>query len=466
MRSSGLPRTAPLAAVLLASALALGALEAPALGAQEAPPAKPAEPFPQSSPSPGPTTPPELCGFRLKRGAAALPEDPPLKSHAAEAVFDIDIPEGVPAIEKVREQYLSPGGRAWIAAVMKRSRPYRAYIMERLAYYGLPYELIYLPVIESEYSPSDVSRSGAAGLWQFMRNSLGSGMRIDDWRDDRRDFMKATDAALIKLRYNYEYYGDWCLAIGAYNCGNGAMDKSIRKGGSRDFWTLADKGALKRETKAYVPKFLAIASIARYGGRNGIEADWSEPVAWEKVGLDRSVDLTLISDKAGIPIELLRQGNAELRYNVTPPARDGYALKVPAAYADALRTVLSDKDLKLLKYNIYKVRAGDTLSALSRHYGVSVDMILQANPGTSANALGIGARLVIPALKDVSPYEGRKVVDPGTPFNGTYLVQKGDSLWSISLKFAIQPETLAERNGLSLESIIHEGQGLKVPIIN
>jgi membrane-bound lytic murein transglycosylase D len=458
---------------LAAMALSGGLLCAAAAGAQEEAPIKPESPSPSASSQVSPSASasasaisiPELSGFRLTRKIESEPADPPRKSHAAEAVFDIDIPLGIAAIEKKRGEYLSPGGRAWIAAVLKRSRPYRAYIMERLAYYGLPYELIYLPVVESEYNPTGVSRTGAAGMWQFMRNSMGGGMRIDDWRDDRRDFMKSTDAALKKLKYNYDYYGDWCLAIGAYNCGNGAMDKSIKKGGSRDFWILSDKGALKKETKAYVPKFLAIASIARYGGRNGIEADWEDPVSWEKVALERSVDLTLIAEKAGIPLELLRQGNAELRYNVTPPAKDGYALKVPARYVEPLNAVLADKELKLLKYNIYSVKAGDTLSALSRHYGVSVEMIVQANPGTKANSLKIGAKLVIPALKDVSPYEGRKLVDPGTPFNGSYTVQKGDSLWSISLKYVIQPELLAERNSLSLSSIIREGQTLKVPII-
>lgn len=444
----------------LSRALALAALLSALPAAAQDSPEKP-----EASPPPAaPAQDPELSGFRKAEKAEIA--DPPRKDHAAEAVYDLDIAKGVAAVDKKRAEYLSPGGRAWIAAVMKRSRPYRSFIMERIAYYGLPYELVYLPVIESEYSPAVVSRSGAAGMWQFMRNSIGGGMRIDDWRDDRRDFMKSTEAALKKLKYNYDHYGDWNLAIGAYNCGNGAMDKAIKKGQSRDFWVLAEKGVLKKETKAYVPKFLAIASIARYGGRYGLEADWEEPVSWEKVELDRSVDLSMVAEKAGIELDLLRRGNAELRYNVTPPGKSGYALKVPSGDAEALRRILADKELKLLKYHIYAVKSGDTLSALSRHYGVSVEMILQANPGTKANALRIGAKLVIPALKDVSPYEGRKLVDPGTPFGGAYVVQKGDSLWSISLKYGIQPELLAERNGLSLSAIIREGQSLKVPIIN
>jgi membrane-bound lytic murein transglycosylase D len=447
-----------LQALAAAAALCLPALPA---GAQGFPPEQPGQAL--SAPSGAP----ELSGLRSKAPEQPWPPNQPAKSHMAEAVFDIDMAVETQAVAAKREQYLSAGGKAWIQAVLRRGRPYMPYIAERIAYYGLPYELIYLPVVESEYNPKVVSRSGAAGIWQFMKNSIGgTAARIDDWRDDRRDFMKSTEAALKKLKYNYEYFRDWYLAIGAYNCGVGAMNAAIKKGGSRDFWTLSDKGALKKETKAYVPKFLAIASIARYAGRNGLDMDWDEPMAWETVELERSVDVTLLADKGNIPLDLLRLGNAELRYNVTPPSGKGYALKVPARYAQAARDVLSDPSLKLLKYHMYAVKSGDTLSALSRHYGVSIDMIVQANPGTKPNSLQIGAKLVIPALKDVSPYEGAKAADSGAPFPGSYTVRKGDSLWSISLKYGVQPEILAERNGLTLSSIIREGMALKVPIIN
>ncbi len=409
---------------------------------------------------------PDLAGLRRDRSKLKMPEDIPAKGHSAEEHFDIDPALDRSAVAAKREQYLSPGGRAWIETIMKRALPYQSYIMERIAYYGLPQELLYLPVVESEYRPGAVSRSGAAGMWQFMKNSVGgSAIVIDEWRDDRRDFMKSTEAALRKLKYNYEYYGDWHLAIGAYNCGVGAMNASIKKGGSRDFWVLAEKGALKAETKAYLPKFLAIASIARYGGRHGINLGWEEAQTWELIQLDRSVDIGIVAEKAGLAPEILRQGNAELRYNVTPPGGRSFGLKVPSAYAQRLREVLADPSNKLLKYHLYAIKSGDTLSALSRHYGVSIDMILSANPGLKANSLQINAKLVIPALKDVSPYEGRKVADPGLAFGESYRVKKGDSLWSISLKYGIAPEILAEKNGLNLSSIIREGQALKVPII-
>jgi membrane-bound lytic murein transglycosylase D len=298
-----------------------------------------------------------------------------------------------------------------------------------------------------------------------MRNSIaGYGIRIDEWRDDRRDFMKSTDAALRKLKYNFEVLGDWRLAVAAYNCGLTAMNNAMRKAGSSDYWELCRVGALPPETRAYLPKFMAVAVLAGYGGRYGLDLGWPEPRIWESLPLERSVDLAMLAEKVGLDLELLRSGNAELRYNVTPPKGSGWFLKVPAGRAEEVRAVLSDPSAKLLRYYMYTVKSGDTLSALARHYGISVDMILSHNPGLRPEALRIGSSLIIPAMKDVSPYEGRKLADSSTPFNGRHQVAKGETLWSISLRYGVSPELLAERNGLELNSILREGSALKVPI--
>jgi membrane-bound lytic murein transglycosylase D len=421
-----------------------------------------ASPEPAQSPEPSPVS---INPFsRQKEPALAYPADPADKSHAAEMVFDIPMPLDIPAVAEKRAQYLSKGGLDYLEAVFRRAAPYWCYINERIAYYGLPSELAYLPIIESEFSPAGVSRSGAAGLWQFMRNSIsGLNIKIDDWRDDRRDFMRSTDAALRKLMWNYQTYNDWNLALAAYNCGTGAMDRAIRKSGTRDYWELCAKKALPKETRNYVPKFLAIASIVKYGGRYGMDASWAEPVSWETVPLDRSVDLSLVAEKANVPLDLLKKGNAELRYNVTPPGDKSYCLKVPAGYGQAVSDVVNDKSLKLIKYYIYTIRSGDTLRALALHYGVSVDMILGNNPSLKPKTLRIGAKVIIPAMKDVSPYEGKRPTDAAGAFRGSYVVKAGDTLYSIALRFGVQPETLADRNGIEMNSILRLGQKLSVP---
>jgi membrane-bound lytic murein transglycosylase D len=402
------------------------------------------------------------------RRSARPPEGPgtgSVPSHAAEMVFDMPMDLDRPEVRKKLEEYSSPGGRAWLAAVMRKSDPYRDYVASRIREMGLPRELLYLPVIESEYRPDAVSRSGAAGIWQFMRNSIsGYGMRIDEWRDDRRDFMKSTDAALKKLKYNHEVLKDWRLALSAYNHGLNGVKRAIAKAGTGDFWELCEKGALPIETMRYVPKFMAIAAVLSYGGRRGMEAAWPDTPSWTVLALDRPVDLGLLAGEAGLSLETLRAGNAELRYNVTPPGGAGWALKVRAEDENSVRAVLDDPSTKLIRYYLYPVKSGDTLSALSRHYGVPVSSILSGNPGLKPSLLRIGSTIIIPAMKDVSPYEGRKAANADLPFTGSYAVAKGDSLWSISLRYGVQPELLAERNGLGLSSILREGSVLKVPI--
>jgi len=411
---------------------------------------------------PGPDLPPQ------RQAKKVVDDDPPLQGHIGDELFDIPVPDR-PEIQKYRNQYLSADGLKYLTEILKREQIYGGLIAERLAYYGLPKELLYLPVIESDYSVRAVSRSGATGLWQFMRNSVrGYGIRINDWVDERRDFWKSTDASLRKLKDNYETFGDWYLAIGAYNCGDGAMARAIRKGGTRDYWELRKGGFIPKETREYVPKFLAVSSILRYSGRNGLPVSWDAPVEWSRIPVSRAVDISLLAEKSGVPLATLKAANAELRYNLTPPDDDSYYLKIPVEFGDRVTAVLNDKELQLIRFYLYKVKSGDTLSALARYYGVSVDMILRYNQGLKPSLLKIGAMVVVPALKDIKPYvpPAREVPTGDTvSFTGTYTVVKGDTLWSIALHYDVQPETLAEKNGLTMDSIIREGTVLSVPIV-
>jgi membrane-bound lytic murein transglycosylase D len=424
---------------------------------------------PREAPEPpGTRAPPP--GVPAPRSAEARPlrtlrtETPSYLHHAGPERFSLALPTGEPQYERFRAAYLTTGGRKWLEAVYERSRPYASYILERIRYYGLPEELFFLPFIESEYSSKAVSRSGASGLWQFMKNSVGGyDMRIDDWVDERRDFMKSTDGALRKLRYNYERFGDWLLALAAYNCGAGAMDRAIKAGGIADYWALRERGLLPKETAAYIPKFLAVVSLAMHGGRNGLTTSWTPSIEWERVPLDRPVDLAMLASVAQVPLELVKTGNPELRYGVTPP--DGrYAVKVPTAYAEDVRRAVASRQTLVSVY-LHTVRSGDTVSALAKHYGVSVAMIEKMNPGLVPSRIRIGQSIVIPAFKDAKPYVSAREDDGKLAFDGRYVVIKGDTLWSISLRYGVQPEVLAERNGMNLTSVLREGLSLAVPIL-
>ncbi len=379
--------------------------------------------------------------------------------------FDMEMPWGHEEFENYRATYMTSGGKKWLLAVMERSLPYLAYVEEKILEYKLPKELLYLPVIESEYSPFAVSRSGATGIWQFMRNSIsGYGLSISEWTDDRKDFMKSTDAALQKLRDNYEALGDWPLAIAAYNAGLGAVSRAIKSsnGESIDFWHLYDSKKLSREPLSYVPKFLAVASILSYPELHGFQSDWGEKRLWEALETSRQVDMNVLAERTGIPLKLLKDGNAELKYHITPPSSK-HMVKVPADKAETVRAVLEDVSSPLFKYEIYKIKSGDTMSAIAQRYATPLNIILQANPGLKADKIKIGQTVIIPHLSATISASKKTTGSDNTAFSDFYTIKKGDTLSGISLLFNVKPDTLAEQNGISVNSTLRIGQKLKVP---
>lgn len=417
----------------------------------------PAEP---PAPAPEPLLP---WRSRPPEDPAWAPPAPPCLDRDSE--LDLAMPWGEPGFEALRAGYLSSDGKRWLASMMERARPYLPYVMERIRFYGLPEELAWLPVIESGWSPRALSKSGALGLWQFMKNSIGGyGMRIDDWVDERRDFMKSTDAALRKLADNRAVLGDWNLALAAYNMGLGAVTRAVAASGLRDFFELRAKGFLSRETSAYVPSFLAVASILRHPGRYGLPVAWDAPMEWEAVELRRSVDLALLAKATGLPYERLRDANAELRYSVTPPWK-GYSLKVPTGRAEAVTAALDDPSLRLLRFTLHTVRSGDSLSALARAYGSPLEVIAEANPGLKPSLIKVGQVIVVPLLKEGAAPPPPEIADETVAFDAKCVVAKGDSLWGLALRYKVRPETLAEKNGLELTSVLREGMSLAVPTI-
>ncbi|ULQ60375.1 LysM peptidoglycan-binding domain-containing protein [Brucepastera parasyntrophica] len=376
----------------------------------------------------------------------------------------IEVPETA-LVQKYRDQYTSSGGIQYLSSVMQRSGLYRDFILSEIERLEAPEFLLYLPVIESGFSPKAVSRSGATGVWQFMRNSIGGyGMRINEWMDERRDPWLSSTAAVRKLMDNYRDLGDWYLALAAYNCGLGAVRTAIKKAGKADYWYLCEKGFLKQETVHYVPKFLAVSEILSKSDDYGISwGETGEHPELTTITVKRPVDIQLIAAECGIDTELVLAANPSLFYNITPPDVS-YALRIPCSHEESVKSLLDDTSRILLKYYMYTVKSGDTLYALSNHYGVSVDMILQHNPGLKPSALQIGKNIVIPAFREVTAYKGKKDSDT-LDFSGTYLVKKGDTLWSIALAYNIQVETLAEKNNLDVNAVLKLGKQLHVPIL-
>jgi membrane-bound lytic murein transglycosylase D len=297
-----------------------------------------------------------------------------------------------------------------VEKALERVKPYRDFIRRRLEEEGMPAEIYWLAAVESGFNAGATSRVGAAGMWQFMKNSVvGYGMSINTYVDERRDWWKSTDGALKKLKDNYRRLGDWYLAMAAYNAGLGRIEGIVKKAkGEKDYWKLLDRGLLPKETAGYVPQLLALARLSSRWMETGFTVDWEPSPTWDRVRIDRMVDLRLLAKAAGVSADELRAANKELVYHLTPVLPGGYNLKVKTEWVEPLKTALEDPELKLIQYYLYKVQQGDTLSEIAQWYGVSVAMIERDNPGLKPSLLKIGQNLIIAALKDIGPYRGSR----------------------------------------------------------
>ncbi len=419
------------------------------------------------------------------REAADFPRPLRKRGDAAPTRLDRGVPAVVPSqisglerpeTQRYVQRYASQGSREWLNSVMQNAKPYIAFIRREIDSRGFPAELLYLPVIESGFVGRARSPAGAAGLWQFMRNSMTPfDMQVTEWVDERFDFWKATIGAMGKLDENRRALGDWALALAAYNMGLGGIRSVIRRatGEEVDYWALLEQGLLKTETSVYIPKLLAVSHVLRHPRQYGLPVHWYENPDWTRVKTGRIVDVRELAKYAGVDPDELFRANQELLYAVTPPDAE-YHLKVRAADADKVAAALERKDIALIKYHVYIIKSGDTLSEISEHYGVSVSAIMENNTGLKPHALQIGKRLVIPSFKDIAPYEGSKrtvsarTASPGSKPaenpSGTHIVKKGETLWSISRAYSVSMEEIARLNNINLEDTLSVGKTLKLPI--
>ena len=251
-------------------------------------------------------------------------------------------------VQVLKQKYLTTH-RQWLYNILDKATPYRIYVRSEIEKRGLPSFLEYLPIVESDYNPKAVSPSNACGMWQFMLNSIAPNLRYNDYIDERFDPWKSTNAALIKLQENYYTFGDWLLAITAYNCGAGAMARAIKKGQSRDFWYLSENGFLSDQACLYVPKLLAIAEVCD----NQKKYDITFPTAKDEFGEKfycnaNDFDYIRVKDEVNImalakymridETEFLRL-NLALTKQLTPPDQE-YDIRLPSGTKECARWAL------------------------------------------------------------------------------------------------------------------------------
>ena len=371
-----------------------------------------------------------------------------------------------PQVTSYISRFTRGADRQWLEYSLDRAILYLSHIENSVLEMQLPEELTYLPVVESGFNPAATSPRGAAGLWQLMASSVeNQDITMDDWLDERRDFWKSTKVSLEKLAYNYRVLGDWLLALAAYNCGLARTQRAIAESGKNDFWTISAAGFLPKETTLYVPKFLAVSYICLNPDRYDLQLNRESYTTWQRIALDGSVSIEALAIEAKVPISLIRFGNAELRYGVSPPVSGSYLLKVPDKYSDVIKRALQNGSLVHAECYVHEVRTGDTLSALAKRFGVSVRMIMQLNPSLKPRFLLIGKPVLIPAFGTVEPYPENNNEADGIPAAQAryYRVQEGDTLWDIAKKYATSIDTIAKANRIADQNIILPGSMLKIP---
>jgi len=376
-----------------------------------------------------------------------FPVDPRLKARAEEAAKNIshDLPLTVnDEVLSFLNFFQTPRGRAIVETGLRRSGRYREMIARVLHEEGVPQDLIYLAQAESAFQPLALSRAGARGIWQFVAyRGMEYGLRHTWWVDERQDPEKATRAAAQHLRDLYGQFGDWYLAMAAYNCGPGNVQKGIERTGYADFWELYKRNVLPKETRNYVPIILALTLIAKDAAHYGIQVDPEQPVPTDIVKPGRAIDLRLVAETIDVDADTLRNLNPALLRLATPDD-PSFELHLPVGTAEKFSAEIADIPAdKWVSWRRHRIESGETLTSIAKKYHVTAAAISEANNLEAHAALDVGEKLIIPAA---APAESKSRLV-------RYRVRKGDTLGGIADRFSVPTEDVRKWNHMTTNHV-------------
>lgn len=360
----------------------------------------------------------------------------------------------------------------YIDRVVERAGPFIHFVLNETEKRNLPSELVLLPIVESAYQAFAYSHGRAAGIWQFIP-STGKiyGLKQNWWYDGRRDVYASTMAALKYLEnLNREFKGNWLHALAAYNSGSGTVRRAIRKNQQRgqptDFWSLD----LPRETRAYVPKLLALKRLINEPEKYGISLNCIEDIPYFQVVDTKSqLDLAMAAEMADLELDRLYQLNPAFNHWATDPYGPHHLL-IPVDHAELFRENLASiPEADRIKWKRHKIKQGETLSHIADRYTVSVQSLQRLNNLNSMN-IRAGKHLVIPvASRKLSDYNltayQRKKTLQNIRRQGhkiTHIVQPGDTFWDLSRQYKVKSHSLARWNGMAIRDPLRAGQKLVI----
>lgn len=365
--------------------------------------------------------------------------------------------------------------RDFLAGGLQRGGKYLPMVQSVFRAEGVPLDLAYVPLIESAFKPTALSRASARGMWQFMRGTAGDfGLKQDWYIDERADPEKATRAAARYFKTLYGMFSDWHLAMASYNGGPGRVQRAMRRSGIEDFWSLtAEDRWLPRETREYVPMILAAVIIAKNPAQYGFESPPVESLQYDKVRVARAVDLRRVAEWTGASIDEIQALNPELRRWTTPLRYPEYEVKVPTGTGPVLEARLAaagPADLSNLKF--HTVRRRESLATIARNLRVSRADLAEANGLSTRARVRTGQRLLIPRApaapllastsRPAAPESERSPVVTRTAARRvaahpdddedvrvtTHRVRRGDTLYGIASAYAVSVADLRAWNRL------------------
>ena len=369
-----------------------------------------------------------------------------------------DVPVELRPEVEVWIRYFTSRGRDRMKLYLERSKRYENLMRTALSRENLPENLVYMAMIESGFSPVARSRANAVGYWQFI-SSTGRryGLKINQFVDERRDPVLSTVAAGKYLKDLHDLFGSWYLAMASYNAGEYRVNRAMMKYYTRDFWKLSHRKSIPRETREYVPKFMAAQLISedpeKYGFTN---LNYQKPIEFESVAIHKSISLKKLSKSLSLPHSDMKMLNPIYVTDYIPvPQNKSVVLRVPLGFSEkvtseVITASIMSRPKNVNTYVYYKVRWGDTLYGLAQRNRTTVNTIARMNGISSRHTLKAGRVIKLPPR-----YSSSTLAQASPTF---HKVRKGESLGKISRKYNVSVAQLKSLNRLPASLIIHPGQ--------
>jgi membrane-bound lytic murein transglycosylase D len=367
--------------------------------------------------------------------------------------------------------FFSKGRKGPLDKWLDRSVYYLPFMQRMFADSGLPTDLAYLPLIESGFNPFAYSRARASGIWQFIA-STGNlyGLRKNYWLDERRDPVRSTGAAISYLKKLFNQFGDWQLALAAYNCGENGVANACTRSSSSSYWQLR----LPRETKNYVPEFISALIVAKNPQCFGFSPDVSDTFDLDTMLLDQCFNLHTVADSLGLDAKELHRLNPHFLHWCTPPNANNVILYLPHGTKERLAASYAlDPDAYKVTWYSYEVKTGERLSGIARYFKLPLDALKPLNPLNSFNKLASGQRILIPIPLHMSTAEASLIAEdmlhtrpvhdqPSPEKNGAikYRVRRGDTVWELARLFRTSATNICTWNNITVGQRLIAGQVL------